>query len=151
MLTGSTTFRTAESWTPLCLPKLNSKGFLHAYICYIERDTAVVMISTNKDSFFELSDWKKQIVEVSEVEWMQAQKSKFWSYRVLILSLLSLSKTLTSSGALSKLQQAADESYSASDIGIPALRHFIYKSKMHIQFTCPELEAPYTNPVNRRR
>ncbi|KAI8578932.1 hypothetical protein K450DRAFT_244139 [Umbelopsis ramanniana AG] len=122
MLTGSTTFRTAESWTPLCLPKLNSKGFLHAYICYIERDTAVVMISTNKDSFFELSDWKKQIVE-----------------------------TLTSSGALLKLQQAADESYSASDIGIPALRHFIYKSKMHIQFTCPELEAPYTNPVNRRR
>lgn len=66
MLTGSTTFRTAESWTPLCLPKLNSKGFLHAYICYIERDTCVVMISTNKDSFFEISDWKRQIVEVRD-------------------------------------------------------------------------------------
>ncbi|KAJ2962842.1 hypothetical protein NQZ79_g2090 [Umbelopsis isabellina] len=122
MLTGSTTFRTAESWTPLCLPKLNSKGFLHAYICYIERDTCVVMISTNKDSFFDISDWKRQIVE-----------------------------KLTKSEALTKLQKAADDSYSASDIGIPALRHFIYKSKLHVQFTCPELEAPYTNTISRRR
>ncbi|CAO3666283.1 unnamed protein product [Umbelopsis vinacea] len=87
-----------------------------------ERDTAVVMISTNKDNFFDLSDWKKQIVE-----------------------------TLTDSGALQKLQQSADESYLASDIEIPALRHFIYKSKMHVQFTCPELEAPYTDPINRKR
>lgn len=65
MLTGSTTFHTAESWAPLCLPKFNSKGFLHAYICYIEQDISVVMISTDKDRFFELSDWKSAIVEVS--------------------------------------------------------------------------------------
>ncbi|OZJ05725.1 hypothetical protein BZG36_01330 [Bifiguratus adelaidae] len=64
MLTGSTTFRSAESWTPLCLPKFNSKGFLHAYICYIYQDVALVLISTDKDSFFELSEWKEDIVEV---------------------------------------------------------------------------------------
>lgn len=65
MLTGSTTFRSAESWTPLCLPKFNSKGFLHAYICYIERDVCLLMISTDKDRFFDLSEWKGKIVEVS--------------------------------------------------------------------------------------
>ncbi|KAI9494511.1 vacuolar fusion protein MON1 [Zychaea mexicana] len=56
MLTGSTTFHAAESWTPLCLPKFNSKGFLHAYICYIAKDVSIVMISTDKDRFFELSE-----------------------------------------------------------------------------------------------
>lgn len=64
MLTGSTTFHTAESWTPLCLPKFNSKGFLHAYICYIAKDISIVMISTDKDRFFDLSEWKSSIVEV---------------------------------------------------------------------------------------
>lgn len=66
MLTGSTTFHSAESWTPLCLPKFNSKGFLHAYICYIEKDISVVMISTSKDNFFELSQWKDKLVTVSK-------------------------------------------------------------------------------------
>ncbi|ORZ17135.1 vacuolar fusion protein MON1, partial [Absidia repens] len=64
MLTGSTTFHTAESWTPLCLPKFNSKGFLHAYICYIDTSVSVVMISTSKDTFFELSAWKEKLVKV---------------------------------------------------------------------------------------
>ena len=66
MLTGSTTFHTAESWTPLCLPKFNSKGFLHAYICYIAKDVSIVMISTDKDRFFELSEWKSSITEVNK-------------------------------------------------------------------------------------
>ncbi|KAI7877181.1 DUF254-domain-containing protein [Lichtheimia hyalospora FSU 10163] len=65
MLTGSTTFDLAESWTPLCLPKFNSKGFLHAYICYIAPDVSIVMISTDKDRFFDLSEWKSKLVEVS--------------------------------------------------------------------------------------
>ncbi|KAI9475809.1 MAG: trafficking protein Mon1-domain-containing protein [Benjaminiella poitrasii] len=56
MLTGSTTFHTAESWTPLCLPKFNSKGFLHAYICYIEKNISMVVISIDKDNFFEIRD-----------------------------------------------------------------------------------------------
>lgn len=64
MLTGSTTFDLAESWTPLCLPKFNSKGFLHAYICYIAPDVSIVMISTDKDRFFDMSEWKSTLVEV---------------------------------------------------------------------------------------
>ncbi|EIE81968.1 hypothetical protein RO3G_06673 [Rhizopus delemar RA 99-880] len=54
MLNGSKTFHSAEAWTPLCLPKFNSKGFLHAYICYIDEDTSIVVISTDKSNFFEI-------------------------------------------------------------------------------------------------
>ncbi|RUS16632.1 hypothetical protein BC937DRAFT_90978 [Endogone sp. FLAS-F59071] len=122
MLTGSTTFRSAESWTPLCLPKFNSKGFLHAYICYIERDVCLLMISTDKDRFFDLSEWKGRIVE-----------------------------SLQTSGALEGLQRAVDETYTIADIGIASLRHFLYKSKMNVQFTCPDLVEPYTTADERRR
>lgn len=65
MVNGSSTFRSAESWTPICLPKFNNKGFLHAYVCYITGNVCLLLISPDKDKFFELSDAKSTIVEVS--------------------------------------------------------------------------------------
>ncbi|SAM02999.1 hypothetical protein [Absidia glauca] len=122
MLTGSTTFHTAESWTPLCLPKFNSTGFLHAYICYIDTDVSVVMISTSKDTFFELSDRKERLV-----------------------------KDLTSQGVLQTIQKTSTRLYTIADTGIPKLLHFMYKSKQHIQFTCPDHTGIYADDSNRKR
>lgn len=31
-------FKSAESWTPICLPKFDSNGFLHAHVSYISDD-----------------------------------------------------------------------------------------------------------------
>eukprot|EP00833_Pecoramyces_ruminatium_P018029 jgi/Orpsp1_1/1192061/evm.model.d7180000090253.1 len=31
----STSFRSVESWSPICLPKYNSRGFLYAYVSYL--------------------------------------------------------------------------------------------------------------------
>ncbi|CDH53413.1 vacuolar fusion protein mon1 homolog a-like [Lichtheimia corymbifera JMRC:FSU:9682] len=122
MLTGSTTFHTAESWTPLCLPKFNSKGFLHAYICYIAKDISIVMISTDKDRFFDLSEWKSSIVESMQKE-----------------------------NTLQSIINASEHSYKIESIGAPGLAHFLYKSKIHVQFTCPEYSDPYTNDVHQKR
>ncbi|KAI7905839.1 vacuolar fusion protein MON1 [Cokeromyces recurvatus] len=123
MLTGSTTFHTAESWTPLCLPKFNSKGFLHAYICYVEKNISVVVVSTAKDNFFEISAWKSQIYESMQKEGV----------------------------LLTTIKEALNDTYTVEDIQIPSLLHFIYKSKIHIQFTTPGFSGPYTNDINRRR
>ncbi|KAI8066506.1 MON1-like protein A-like protein [Gongronella butleri] len=122
MLTGSTTFHTAESWTPLCLPKFNASGFLHAYICYIEKDISVVMISTSKDNFYDLSERKAKLV-----------------------------KDLAQDQILDKLQEIAVRPYTMEDTGIPKMRHFIYKSKTHIQFTCPDYTGVYADDTNRKR
>ncbi|OBZ91522.1 Vacuolar fusion protein MON1 A [Choanephora cucurbitarum] len=122
MLTGSTTFHTAESWTPLCLPKFNSKGFLHAYICYIEKGISIVVISTDKNNFFEISEWKSSMVE-------------------------SLQKT----GVLKHIKEANEKSYSVEDIQVPSLIHFMYKSKVHVQFTTPGLSNIYTNEIDKKR
>ncbi|KAG2219483.1 hypothetical protein INT45_010403 [Circinella minor] len=122
MLTGSTTFHTAESWTPLCLPKFNSKGFLHAYICYIAKDVSIVMISTDKDRFFELSEWKSSITE-----------------------------TMKKKEVLDHITEASDQLYTTETVGAPGLLHFLYKSKIHVQFTCPGFTGPYIEDMNQKR
>ena len=33
---NSTSFRSVESWSPVCLPKYNSRGFLYAYVSYLD-------------------------------------------------------------------------------------------------------------------
>ncbi|KAK9760746.1 Vacuolar fusion protein mon1, variant 2 [Basidiobolus ranarum] len=63
MVSGSTTFCSGESWTPICLPKFNSKGFLHAYVYFIAKETCLVLISPDKDMFFECSASKDIVVE----------------------------------------------------------------------------------------
>ncbi|KAI9263955.1 vacuolar fusion protein MON1 [Helicostylum pulchrum] len=122
MLTGSTTFHTAESWTPLCLPKFNSRGFLHAYICYIEQGVSIVVISTDKGNFFEISEWKTTLVE-------QMEKNN----------------------VLASIKEASDKLYMVEEIQIPSLLHFMYKSKIHVQFTTPGFSGPYVHDSNRRR
>ena len=125
MVNSSTSFKTApESWLPICLPKFNDKGFLHAYISYITpnypapaSDLCLVLINSTRDAFFQMSECKKLIVD-----------------------------HLTTSGALFLLQDAIRNSgYTVGDIGVSGIRHFLFKSKTNIQFTAPLVtSAPYS-------
>ena len=72
MVNSSTSFKSApESWMPICLPKFNDKGFLHAYVSYITptypgpaSDLCLVLVSSDRDKFFELSQCKQLILQV---------------------------------------------------------------------------------------
>jgi len=58
IIMSSTSLRTGESWTPVCLPHLNDKAFAYAYISFIEdTDVAVVFLSTSSEGeqFYEIS------------------------------------------------------------------------------------------------
>ncbi|KAF9924766.1 Vacuolar fusion protein mon1b [Linnemannia zychae] len=126
LLSGSTTFESSESWTPICLPKFNNKSFLHAYICYIAKRVCMLLISPDKDSFFEMSNVKQKVVEGLEAGGMLA-------------SLESYAAAGTRGG------------FSVGDTGIPGLRHFLYKSRTNVQFTMPELTEPYSTSTARKR
>ncbi|KAG0049115.1 Vacuolar fusion protein mon1b [Gryganskiella cystojenkinii] len=126
LLSGSTTFESSESWTPICLPKFNNKSFLHAYICYIATNVCMLLISPDKDSFFEMSQVKKNVVEGMEAGGM-------------LKSLEDCAAAGTRGG------------FNASDTSIPGLRHFLYKSRTHVQFTMPELTEPYTSLSAKKR
>eukprot|EP00929_Paragymnodinium_shiwhaense_P002730 TRINITY_DN10301_c0_g1_i2.p1 TRINITY_DN10301_c0_g1~~TRINITY_DN10301_c0_g1_i2.p1 ORF type:complete len:341 (+),score=66.35 TRINITY_DN10301_c0_g1_i2:1648-2670(+) len=58
LIMSSASLRTAESWTPLCLPHLNDKAFAYAYISFVEGcDIGIVFLSTasDGDQFYAIS------------------------------------------------------------------------------------------------
>ncbi|CAG8684770.1 6849_t:CDS:10, partial [Cetraspora pellucida] len=123
MVNGSSTFRSVESWTPICLPKFNNKGFLHAYVCYIVTNVCLLFISPDKDKFFEFSEAKSLLKE-----------------------------KLSACNALQEIEEASqNEGYSIADIGVPGLRHFIYKSRTYVQYTSPTFVSPYNDPREKQK
>lgn len=63
----SESFKSAESWTPICLPKFDPDGFLHAHVSYLADDcqACLLLLSVEKDVFFTLSEAKQKITEVN--------------------------------------------------------------------------------------
>ncbi|XP_033631186.1 protein SAND-like [Asterias rubens] len=124
LLNASTSFQTADSWIPICLPKFDSTGFLHAHISYLDNSKACLLLLTvDKMMFFELAQCKEKILE-----------------------------KLKKHNCLEAITKAiADGGYRCREVGISDLRHFIYKSKSTAQFTAPDLEAPYKDSDERAR
>ncbi|WWC59421.1 uncharacterized protein I303_101977 [Kwoniella dejecticola CBS 10117] len=123
-LASSATLRSSETWLPICFPKFNPAGFVHAYISYMTEDVGLVFVSADREAFEDLRNWKSIVLQKLEVD-----------------------KTL------SKISESIPlHPYTVSAVGCPGLRHFIYKSRQYIQLTQPEWEAPYTEKsVDRKR
>lgn len=125
LISSSSSFREGEAWTPICLPKFNSSGFFHAHISYMEQDTdlCLLLISTDREDFFTVSGCKRKF---------QERLKKRGVYQALLEALRT-------------------PFYSVSQVGIPYLRHFIYKSKSSGLFTSPEIDAPYITEEEKER
>ncbi|WRT64932.1 uncharacterized protein IL334_001872 [Kwoniella shivajii] len=123
-LASSSTLRSSETWLPICFPKFNPAGFVHAYISYVTENVGLVFVSADREAFEDLRGWKS-----------------------IVLDKLEHDKTLT------RITDAIPlHPYTVSAIGCPGLRHFIYKSRQYIQITQPEWEAPYIeDSVDRKR
>ncbi|KAJ8361144.1 hypothetical protein SKAU_G00176690 [Synaphobranchus kaupii] len=122
---SSSTFREGEGWTPVCLPKFNTAGFFHAHISYLEpaSDLCLILVSTDLEDFFNLSDCKRRFLE-----------------------------RLRRRSAYQALQEALQApSYPVSQVGIPELRHFVYKSKSSGLYTSPEIPMPYQSEEEQER
>lgn len=123
-LATSETLRTVETWLPICLPKFNPAGFVHAYISFVREDVGLVFVSADRDAFEPLCGWRESVVE-----------------------------QLDKDGALDKIQASVkSHPYSVAAVGSPGLRHFVYKSRGLTQLTAPEWEEPYgPASVDRKR
>lgn len=53
--------------------------------------------------------------------------------------------------ALLSAYQTKQTEYSVAGLGIPGLRHFVYKSRTQVQITQPVFEDPYDQPQARKR
>ncbi|XP_028854340.1 vacuolar fusion protein MON1 homolog A [Denticeps clupeoides] len=122
---SSSSFREGEGWTPICLPKFNTAGFFHAHISYLQSasDLCLILVSTDREDFFNLSECKHRIVE-------RLRRRSAWQ----------------------ALQEALRcPSYPVSQVAIPELRHFVYKSKSSGLYTSPELPVPYQTDEEQER
>ncbi|ATZ51145.1 Bcmon1 [Botrytis cinerea B05.10] len=133
-----------ENWIPLCLPGFNNRGYLYMYVsflsvengepikdnvsenkkCKTEDEVAVLLISADKESFFELKQMRDEVVN---------QLEKNGSMKII--------KAAVRQGRPKTTDIAP---------GTP-LRHFLYKSRANVQFTMPSFDPYYNNLVNRRR
>ncbi|KAK9465275.1 trafficking protein Mon1-domain-containing protein [Lipomyces arxii] len=116
MLFHNTTFHDGrEHWIPICLPKFNNRGFLHAYIVFFRPKTALVLISANKDAFYELRKAKEDILD-----------------------------NLAEENCIGPIDNGVILGrYRTADVGAPAIQHFLYKSRSNVQFTMPNYEPHF--------
>uniref|UniRef100_A0A3Q3WY84 Vacuolar fusion protein MON1 homolog n=1 Tax=Mola mola TaxID=94237 RepID=A0A3Q3WY84_MOLML len=122
---SSSSFREGEGWTPICLPKFNTAGFFHAHISYLEpaSELCLILVSTDREDFFNMSDCKQRFLE---------RLSKRSAYQALKEALKC-------------------PSYSMEQVGIPELRHFLYKSKSSGLYTSPEFPFVYQSDEEQER
>ena len=134
-----------ENWIPLCLPGFNNRGYLYMYVSFLsireddelgdgrpsttsstsqEDEVAVLLISAEKESFYELKQMREDVV---------SQLEKNGSMDII--------KSAIRHGRLS-----------TTDI-VPGtqLRHFLYKSRANVQFTMPSFTPYYSSLLDRRR
>ncbi|XP_037877067.1 protein SAND [Bombyx mori] len=112
LIRSSESFKTAESWTPICLPKFDATGFLHGHVSYISEDcqACLLLLTVQRDAFTTLSQAKHTI----------AEKMRRANCLVAINNALNRNEELSTTKPL-------------KHIGIPEIRHFMYKCKSTAQ------------------
>jgi len=125
LINSTESFKHSESWTPLCLPKFDSSGFLHAHVSYLSDNSpaCLLLITTDRNAFFNLSEARSKIVN-----------------------------RLERHAAISAIKIAVETAnYTTESIDLGEVRHFLYKSKTTAQFTSPLYSPCYQNEKDRRR
>ncbi|CZS94625.1 probable MON1 Protein required for fusion of cvt-vesicles and autophagosomes with the vacuole [Rhynchosporium agropyri] len=142
---GSVRAGGGENWIPVCLPGFNNRGYLYMYVSFLsaaddegeaderpstsssssrEDEVAVLLISADKESFYELKQMRDDVV---------AQLQKNGSMEII--------KTAVRRGRPS-----------TTDI-VPgtSLRHFLYRSRANVQFAMPSFSPHFSTPLARRK
>ena len=147
-----------ESWVPLCLPGFNNTGYVYMYVSFLHSEqhsgrTAGVSSDAADASIPHHGDSdEKQDYTGSEIAFILISTSKeaFDDLRSMRDKLVN---SLTDNKALIVIKNAASRPrQSCSEIlpGTP-LRHFLYKSRPHVQFTMPNAGPDFKSPIAWRQ
>ncbi|KAI8898879.1 vacuolar fusion protein MON1 [Globomyces pollinis-pini] len=123
LIYSSSSFRAVESWSPVCLAEFNSSGYLHCYSCFITPDLCLVLLSVDKNAFFILSQFKRDFVQ--QLEDLRC-----------VEPIEDLIKT---------------DPINVVELGIPGLRHVIFKYRGVKCITETNPIPPYTMPADQNR
>ncbi|KAI4955535.1 Vacuolar fusion protein mon1 [Alternaria rosae] len=140
---GSVKAGGGENWIPLCLPGFNNTGYLYMYVSFLnlehpteqmqerprtsdgaDDEVAVLLISAEKESFFELRRMRDDLVE-----------------------------NLQRNGSIEAIRTAVQQGRPTCTDIVPGspLRHFLYKSRGNVQFTMPSYTPYFEGDLEKRR
>lgn len=161
-----------ESWIPLCLPGFNKTGFLYMYVSFLDTNvnshsptlptsqrsssTAMILISTNKEAFFELRQMRNDLLaELSSNGSLDTINSAVQQGRPLVHSIFQpRSSRLPESNNAQSLTQQQQQQPSQELSSTPQhnqILHFLYKSRGNVQFVMPSYTPHFTTPLAQRR
>lgn len=153
---SSESFRTSESFSPICLPRYNPMAFLYAYVHYLDVDTYLMLLTTSSDAFYHLKDCRIRIEMVLLKSNVLSEVQRSMLDGGMHVEDLP-TDPLPRSGSLSPhLGQPRDspEGFKESFIGIggPAgLWHFIYRSIFLDQYVSSEFSPPINSARQQKR
>ncbi|GMP88953.1 hypothetical protein CsSME_00040740 [Camellia sinensis var. sinensis] len=156
---SSESFRTSESFSPICLPRYNPMAFLYAYVHYLDVDTYLMLLTTSSDAFFHLKDCRIRIemVLLKSNVLSEVQKSMLdGGMRVEDLPVDPSPRSGYSSAHLGQPRLATDspERFREAFVGIggPAgLWNFIYRSIYLDQYVSSEFSSPISSSRQQKR
>ncbi|XP_065869035.1 vacuolar fusion protein MON1 homolog [Euphorbia lathyris] len=156
---SSESFRTSESFSPICLPRYNPMAFLYAYVHFLDVDTYLMLLTTSSDAFYHLKDCRLRIetVLLKSNVLSEVQRSMLeGGMRVEDLPGDPLPRAGTASPHLGqhRVQTESPERFRESHVGIggPAgLWHFIYRSIYLDQYVSSEFSSPINSSQQQKR
>ncbi|KZV35168.1 hypothetical protein F511_06874 [Dorcoceras hygrometricum] len=156
---SSESFRTSESFTPICLPRYNSMAFLYAYVHYFDIDTYLILLTTSSDAFYHLKDCRIQVEGVLLKSNLLSEVQRSLAYGGMRIEDLSMEPTSSAGATSSHLghpRSATDSPGRTTEsfvgLGGPAgLWHFIYRSIYLDQYVSSEFSSPINSLRQQKR
>lgn len=124
-----------HNWLPICLPRFNNAGFLHACVTFFDRPSASHVIDPNHRTGLILLGG-----DTNSFEPMKSHSE-------------SVQQKLLQAGIIQRLEDTEEgrNGYLVAELGLPGLRHFFYKSKTVVQVTFSNWEDEYIVQENQSR
>ncbi|GMH10950.1 hypothetical protein Nepgr_012791 [Nepenthes gracilis] len=151
---SSESFRTSESFSPICVPRYNPMAFLYAYVHYLDAETYLMLLSTSSDAFYHLKECRIHIeaVLLKSNVLSEVQRSMFDGG--MHVEDLPVDPSPQSGSVSPHLGQHSPETFRDTNAGIggpSGLWHFIYRSIYLDQYVSSEFSTPINTPRQQKR
>ncbi|KAL7618852.1 hypothetical protein Lser_V15G02496 [Lactuca serriola] len=149
---SSESFRTSESFSPICLPRYNSMAFLYAYVHYLDVDTYLTLLTTSSQAFFHLKECRIQIEAVLAKSNVLNEVERSLSEGGMRIEDLPVDPSANSGSLFHLTHRKTPTNGTVTGVGGPAgLWHFIYRSIYLDQYVSSEFASPISHPHQQKR
>ncbi|RID70384.1 hypothetical protein BRARA_C02410 [Brassica rapa] len=142
---SSESFRTSESFSPICLPRYNPQAFLHAYVHFFDDDTYVILLTTRSDAFYHLKDCRVRIEAVLLKSNILTTVQRSIAEGGLRVEDLPIDRRLRQKPSSTNNQGQDSTEVSVGTGGPLGLWHFMYRSIYLDQYVSSEFSPPVTS------